>query len=299
MNAVIDAIKGEHRRRRYSMKVQQKIDRALESFIRINCTEWSVDADESERERFNKQVDAIIKDARDGSGDAVIVKLVAATDVGRKPFDVMRRDAEKAMAKMAAELPIAPWIESIPGVGLPGLATIVAEAGDLSNYSNVAKLWSRLGFAPYDGLAGSTWKREKWRPRKLTSDEWIENPFSGQRYALIHQIAIWLVNAQWIGAKKAGADEGIPNGPYGEVYAKRRAHTKVTHSDWTKMHRRMDALRITMKEFLKDLHVEWNKDRVAAKPVVATVDKVTKKTAPRKRAPKSAPKSGQRPEATT
>lgn len=299
MNAVIDAIKGEHRRRRYSMKVQQKIDRALESFIRINCTEWSVDADESERERFNKQVDAIIKDARDGSGDAVIVKLVAATDVGRKPFDVMRRDAEKAMAKMAAELPIAPWIESIPGVGLPGLATIVAEAGDLSNYSNVAKLWSRLGFAPYDGLAGSTWKREKWRPRKLTSDEWIENPFSGQRYALIHQIAIWLVNAQWIGAKKAGADEGIPNGPYGEAYAKRRAHTKVTHSDWTKMHRRMDALRITMKEFLKDLHVEWNKDRVAAKPVVATVDKVTKKTAPRKRAPKSAPKSGQRPEATT
>jgi hypothetical protein len=73
----------------------------------------------------------------------------------------------------------------------------------------------------------------------------------------MHQIAIWLVNAQWISAKKAGADEGKPNGPYGEIYAARRAHTAITHPDWSKGHSRMDGLRIAMKAFLKDLHVEW------------------------------------------
>jgi hypothetical protein len=35
----------------------------------------------------------------------------------------------------------------------------------------------------------------------------------------------------------------------------RRAHTAVSHPDWTKLHARKDALRITMKAFLKDLWV--------------------------------------------
>jgi hypothetical protein len=149
------------------------------------------------------------------------------------------------------------------GAGALGLATIVAECGDLSNYATPAKLWKRLGFAPYDGHAGSTWKRETWRPRSLSKDEWIENPFSGERYALMAQIATWLVNAQWIGAKKSETGEGKPNGPYGEIYAKRRTHTKTTHPEWSDGHRRKDALRVTMKKFLLDLWGEWHRNAVA------------------------------------
>ena len=171
------------------------------------------------------------------------------------------------MEKLAMQLPIYPWIESVRGAGALGLATIIAEAGDLSNYPNPAKVWKRLGFAPYDGFAGSTWKRQTWRPRTLSSDEWIANPFSGERYALMHQIAVWLVNAQWIGKAKTESGEGEPNGPYGEIYATRRKHTLTTHADWSDGHRRMDALRVTMKAFLKDLHVEWRKPReVVEKP---------------------------------
>lgn len=254
----IDDIKTEHRFRRQAMKQQQKMDRSLESFIRINATDWTWDADEKAREKYNKQVLAIVKAARAGEGDQRIVELVLTVDKGREPFDELRAGCEKRMEALAAELPVADWIEGIRGAGLLGLATIIAETGDLSNYSNPAKVWKRLGFAPFDGFAGSTWKRETWRPRKLTADEWIENPFSGHRYALMHQIAIWLVNAQWISAKKTGADEGKPNGPYGEVYAARRAHTAKTHPDWTKGHSRMDGLRVAMKAFLKDLHVEWH-----------------------------------------
>lgn len=258
---VVEAIKAHHRRRRYAMKVQQKIDRALESFIRINATEWTYDAAETDREKFNRQVASIIAAARKGEGDKLIVELVQKTDRGREPFDAMRKAAENAMEKLTDQLPVTEWIKGVHGAGALGLATIVAEAGDLANYPNPAKLWKRLGFAPYDGHAGSSWKRQTWRPRTLTAEEWIANPFSGERYALMHQIAVWLVNSQWIGKAKTESGEGEPNGSYGEIYAARRKHTMQTHADWTDGHRRMDALRVTMKAFLKDLHVEWRNPR--------------------------------------
>jgi len=41
--------------------------------------------------------------------------------------------------------------------------------------------------------------------------------------------------------------------PYRVVYDTRRAHTAVTHPEWTDGHSHNDALRIAAKEVLKDL----------------------------------------------
>ena len=257
-SSTVELIRSRHRARRFAMKIQQKLDRALESFIRVNATNWSPDASEDEREIVNKQVKALIKRIRAGE-ISDWTDVVATSDKARAPADEMRDISEKKMEQLAATLAVADWIESIRGAGALGLATIVAEAGDLANYPNPAKLWNRLGFAPFEGCAGSTWKRATWRPRALTAEEWTEHPFSGQRYALMHQVAVWLVNAQWIAAGKTEDGEGKPNGIYGQVYFDRRQHTLETHPDWTKGHRRMDALRVTMKAFLKDLWREWNR----------------------------------------
>jgi hypothetical protein len=259
------------RRRKFAIKIQQKIDRALESYIRMNFTDWRPTDSESVRAEYNKKVAALIKEARtvykkaaNGSGAIIetdlphdLITIVQMTDASRGPSDKVRDDSTAAMEAIAAQLPVAAWVESIPGAGILGLALIVAEAGPLDNYANPEKLWKRLGFAPYDGHAGSTWKRETWRPRKLDKDEWIANPFSGERYAAMYTIALWLVNKQWVSAAKAGADEGHPNGRYGEVYAARRAHTLVTHPEWTPGHRRADGLRIAFKQFLVDLWEQW------------------------------------------
>lgn len=275
-STIIDEIRAEHRRRRFAMKIQQKLDRALESFVRVNGTVWDPDKSEAEREKINKEVKSLIKDVREGLGrtickqcgrmhytmgskqDSNFADEIAMTEEARTPSDSRREVAEKRMEELAKMLPVYPWVKSVKGAAAPGLATIVAEAGDLSNYPSPAHLWSRLGFAPYDGCAGSTWKRDSWRPRALTKDEWIEHPFSGQRYALMHQIAVWLKNAQWIGAKKTEDGEGKPNGPYGQAYYDRRKRAESTHPDWSKGHLHMDALRVMMKAFLKDLWREWN-----------------------------------------
>ncbi len=253
----IEHIRKHHRYRRFAMKIQQKLDRSLESFVRINGTNWKPDMDEADREKLNKEVRAMIKRIRAGE-PSDFSDAVDTSDKARAPADKMRNSSEKLMATLATTLPVYPWVEAIRGAGALGLATIVAETGDLSNYPNPAKVWKRLGYAPYDGFAGSTWKRPTWRPRTLAKEEWIENPFSGERYALMHQIVEWLVNAQWIGKAKSKSGEGEPNGPYGQIYADRRAHTLVTHPDWSLGHRRNDALRITMKEFLKHLHIQWH-----------------------------------------
>jgi hypothetical protein len=259
------------RRRKFAIKVQQKIDRALESYIRRNFTDWKPTESEAIRAEYNKKVAAMIKEARavykkaaNGSGEIVqtdlphdLLTIVQKTDIARGPMDEVRDDSTAGIEELAAQLPVAPWVESIPGAGILGLALIVAEAGPLDNYANPEKLWKRLGFAPYDGHAGSTWKRETWRPRKLDKEEWIANPFSGERYATMYTIALWLVNKQWISAAKAGADEGHPNGRYGEVYAARRIRTEISHPEWTPGHRRQDGLRIAFKQFLVDLWEQW------------------------------------------
>jgi len=262
MNAtdnIVAAIRAQHRKRRYAMKVQQKIDRALESFIRREYTNWKPDLPEAEREKFNKEVTRIIKAARADKGDAELVGIVGATDRARHEFDARRTIAERAMEKLAADLPVYAWIESVPGVGALGLATIVAETGSLHYFRNPAKVHKRLGFAPYDGHAGSTWKRETWRPRALTADEWVENPFSGERYAMMAQVAQWLWVKQWKGAAKSDTGEGYATGRYGEIYAARRKHTAVTHPEWSKGHSHSDALRVMMKSFLVDLWCEWTR----------------------------------------
>lgn len=256
----VNLIRRHHRRRRFAMKLQQKLDRALESFVRINATEWSPDLAEDERERINRQVKELIKRIRAGEQHD-LSDVVATSDNARAPADEMRATSEKIMEKLAKDLPVHEWVATVRGAGALGLATIVAEAGDLSGYSNPAKLWKRLGFAPYDGLAGSTWKRQTWRPRTLTADEWIENPFAGERYALIHQVAVWLVNTQLVGKAKTESGKSEANGIYGQVYVARRAHTETTHEDWSDGHRHMDAVRVTMKAFLKDLLLQWRVDR--------------------------------------
>jgi Transposase IS116/IS110/IS902 family len=259
-SSVIEAIRAHHRERRFAMGIQQVLDRKLESFIRINKTDWHVLDDDETREKANKEVAALIKRARKGKGDPSIILIVGLTDKARAPADAERKRHELEMESLAEQLPVAAWVKSVPGFGLLGLATIIAETGDLANYPNVAKVSKRLGYAPYDGLAGSSWKREKWRNGRpaLTAEQWIENPFSGRRYALIHMISLWLKNKQWIGAKKTDDGVGKPNGCYGEVYATRRAHTAQTHPDWSKKHSHMDGLRIMMKEVLKDLWLVWN-----------------------------------------
>jgi hypothetical protein len=162
----------------------------------------------------------------------------------------MREGVEKQMRKIARSLPIWLWVESVAGFGDLGLAIILAEAGcgftgrGLLDYATKEKLWKRLGLAVIEGE----------RQRRKTDLELAEkHAYNPARRAEIWAIADSMFRHQWRGEKDGVAAHAI--GPYGEIYAKRKASTE--DRGWTLKHRDDDALRIMSKALIRDLWRKW------------------------------------------
>jgi len=171
-----------------------------------------------------------------GSHDLSDVAFAATFPLieGRNGVEKHRKAVEKRLVKLAKELPIASWVEGVRGVGLLSLAAIVGEAGDLSNYSNPAKLWKRMGLAVMpDG-----------RQRRVSGDAALEHGYSPGRRSVMWNIGDCIV--------KAG-------GPLKELYNERKAYELPRVE--TKMHAHNRAKRYIEKRFLKMLWGEWRKVR--------------------------------------
>jgi len=94
----------------------------------------------------------------------------------RAALEPHRAIVEKRMTKLIKELPVYNWAVSVKGFGPISLAGIIGEAGDLSNYSNPAKLWKRMGV----GLVGSERQRKCKDAVKA-----IEHGYSPSRRSLV------------------------------------------------------------------------------------------------------------------
>lgn len=109
--------------------------------------------------------------------------LVAATLLGRRAFDAIEAEAKRRMETLAASLPVAAWASDIHGLGMCGLAQIVAEAGNLSNYAGPAKLWKRMGVAVRpDG------RRQGSLPKGAPKADWAGEKYNPARRAVLQQI---------------------------------------------------------------------------------------------------------------
>ena len=152
------------------------------------------------------------------------------------------------MRAIARSLPVWERVAQIPGFGDLGLAVLVAEAGDdLSAYPHHEHLWSRLGLAPFQGKAGSTWRRSGGLTKQQWTDEFRYNPI--RRGTIAGDVGLPLFFA-----KSSNA--------YGAVYTARRAHTASTRPEWTALHSHNDARRIMTKALVKDVWRAW-RDRAS------------------------------------
>lgn len=119
----------------------------------------------------------------------------------RSLIKAQRTEVEKQMVEVAKQLPVAKWVESVRGLGLLGLASIIGECGDLSNYPTVAKVWKRLGLAVINGE----------RQQKKAGAEAIEHGYSPSRRSVV-----WTVGESLF---KSG-------GHYADVLRERKAYEK-------------------------------------------------------------------------
>lgn len=143
-----------------------------------------------------------------------------------------RKRPEKTLEKLALQLPVWAWVKPINGFGKLGLAQIVAEAGDLSNYANPGKLWKRMGLAVIDGQA----------QRRVSGAAALDHNYAPERRSLMYCIGDSLI-------KK--------DNPYRALYLERKAYEETKTPDATKMlwHRR--AQRYMEKRLLRDLWRAW------------------------------------------
>jgi len=168
--------------------------------------------------------------------------IILNTILARAGWDALRKTAEARMCAIAGQFPVWPRAAEVAGFAELGLAVIVAEAGnDLTAYPHAMHLWKRLGLAPYKGRAMS-----QWHGKDLTVEEWSAQGYNGNRLGRL----VGVVGTPLFMMKDR------PGG-YGAVYAARRAHTALTHPDWTKAHSDNDARRIMLKQLVADLWGWW------------------------------------------
>lgn len=81
-----------------------------------------------------------------------IVGFVLLSAASREPWAIRRAQTDLDMRTIAHGLPVwAHWASDIRGFSDLGLAIIVGEAGDLSDYPTKGKLFKRLGLGVFDG----------------------------------------------------------------------------------------------------------------------------------------------------
>jgi hypothetical protein len=236
---IIADIRNCHRQRQFAMELRKMVDLKLGAFVRRQLG-WQKDLPEAEREAISAQSAAMLKDM-----DGPYADIIASTMQYRGEFQTkIELPAKKEMARLAKKLPV--WEafgNEVCGFGAVGLAVIVAEAGDLSNYDSEAKLWKRMGLAPGQGRV------PKGLTREATKQAWIDRGYSPKRRSHMWNIGEALIKTNGDGkyrtmylARKVylqikAAEKGlivapaadIPKGRNAEFVSQMQIHRQAQH----------------------------------------------------------------------
>ena len=270
--SVASLIRSAHRQREFALDQRKRIGNATAAYIRTQMG-WSLAIPEKEREAIRKRAAAVIdavakgKTGPDTADDAMqFGPIIMASVAAASGWDGIEAQTTKAMEKLAKQLPAYEWVKTVRGFGAVSFARIVGEAGDISVYSNPAKLWKRMGLAVMSG------QRQGNPGKGATAVDWTEHGYSGRRRSISWQMADTLFRAQWRGEKEGAPAHAI--GPYGEDYARKKAEyaarieatadlPATDPTKWTPARADKAARRYMEKAVLRDLWREWRRGAVS------------------------------------
>jgi hypothetical protein len=181
-----------------------------------------------------------------GHGDPVLEMALAPFVPAIERFEADMASIEKQLVRLAKKLPIAPFVESVRGLGWSGVSGMVGEAGDLSAYPTISGVWKRLGLAVIDG----------GRQRRVADvDAALVHGYSAERRSVVWVMADAMAKQQrtWLD-KETGEVKKEP-GPYGLILEAEKA--KALAKGWTPLHSENHAKRVMSKMLLKDLTLAW------------------------------------------
>ena len=254
----------EHQRRRAGII---KMMNAQKSQIMAYITRligYNSFQDEKERKQkwdlAGKIFDAITKTGEIPDGYTEIAKLcippAMAVNTSLTQLADERKNIEKEMIDCVRSLPVCDWWIAMKGRSYLGLAIIIGESGNLSDYPNPAKLWKRFGLAVMDGV------RQGGLSKTAKAEEWIEHGYCKRRRSIIWTIGDCLIKTNQ--DKKTGEI-----GKYRQLYLDRKVieidrlkkeqvELGLKEDDYKLIIAHRRAQRYMEKRLLLDLWNYWN-----------------------------------------
>lgn len=239
-------------KRRFCISQQTRLTNSLAAQARWHLG-FSTSLPEKEREAIRKQSEKLLKALK--TGDAVpegmeeaaeeIAPLLALTQQARAGFDDYRKKIEKSMREQVVHTPGYAFAQEVRGFGDLALAVVVGESGLVScdpkgppeggNYPTVSKLWKRLGWAP----------KEVYPKGEKSTGHKVPRRCKGELYGTIVEPMM-----------KLNGD-----GKYKKIYDERKAvylpRFVAEGGKQPKLHAHRIAMRMMLKELLKDLWLAW------------------------------------------
>lgn len=265
--ATIEEIVMWHRQRCFFMEQRKRGHLSLASWLRTSLG-WSPVLPDKERKAIRDQALDLVKTGREHAKSLKAGKefdcdepdyqrfetFILAALAGDQHAEVNERIAEKNMVRLAMTLPVwDAWAKDVHGFGAKGLAVIVGEAGDLSEYATHSKLWKRMGVAVMDGV------RQGGLSKGAAKEEWIAHGYNRQRRSRLFTIGDSIIKA----TRQAN--------PYRELYLSRKDVERAKLPEATPMHVHRRAQRYMEKRLLRDLWKAWRRAK-SALPEGAVVD---------------------------
>lgn len=250
------------RRRSIVIKSRMMQETRLQAIV-AGTLGYSSHMEEKERNEVFAKARQLIKDVETCKAHHPLEEIIHATMRGVNEFNAHQEFLEEQMLDQVGKLTnIVAWINQPEqaGVGLITIATIIGETGDLANYANPAKVWRRMGCAPFtfDGktLMGSTWKSGK--EGKLSKEAWTEFGYSPRRRSIAYVIG---KNLMMQNVRREGRGESkkiLYTGPYRARYEEAKARFKDVHPDYKPGRCDNHGILLAAKLFMKNLWMLWN-----------------------------------------
>lgn len=196
--------------------------------------------------------------------DPTLARIEATVDA----LAALEHGAELELKRALRKHPLGPWVKATVGVGEKQGARLLAAIGD--PYWNtlhdrprtISELWAycglhvlHLGRGPLDTQPPIAEVDPSSDPGLVARD--ARRPAAGVAARRKRgECANWSTTAKSRAYLVAVACMKQRRSAYRKAYDDRRAHTAVTHPEWTDGHSHNDALRITSKAILRDLWIE-------------------------------------------